>query len=353
MKILIIQQKMIGDVLTTSLLFEVLRNHYPDTELHYLINSYTKPVVKHNPFIDEFKLVTPEIEKSKRAFFSFLQSIRAEKYDIVIDIYSKISSSIITSFSRANKKIGENKSYLRWAYTHYAQQSSKSVNNVPIAYTNRLEFLTPLIEKIDFSIEPKIFIREEETLTITENLKKQGIALTKPITMINCLGSSKSKTYPLVYMSKILDHIVQTLPDNTILLNYIPSQVKDVEKLISLCNKNTQQSISRYYGPSLRGFIVLCSLCDSVIGNEGGAINIGKALGLKTFAIFSPWINEASWKHTNTSKHSTVHLKHFNPELFNHKNNTTIKKDFSRYYKEFKPSLIIKQLSLFLDNGIK
>ena len=41
MKILVIQQKMIGDVLTTSLLFELLREKNPEAELHYLINSTT------------------------------------------------------------------------------------------------------------------------------------------------------------------------------------------------------------------------------------------------------------------------------------------------------------------------
>ena len=73
MKILIIQQKMIGDVLTTSLLFELLRDKYPNAELHYLINSHTFPVVENNPFINKFVFCTPEIESSKLKFLSFLK----------------------------------------------------------------------------------------------------------------------------------------------------------------------------------------------------------------------------------------------------------------------------------------
>jgi heptosyltransferase-2 len=52
MKILIIQQKMIGDVLTSSLLFEVLKNNYKESELHYLINSHTSEIINNNPLID-------------------------------------------------------------------------------------------------------------------------------------------------------------------------------------------------------------------------------------------------------------------------------------------------------------
>jgi len=41
MKILVIQQKMIGDVLTSSILFEALRTQYKEATLHYLINENT------------------------------------------------------------------------------------------------------------------------------------------------------------------------------------------------------------------------------------------------------------------------------------------------------------------------
>ena len=41
MKILVIQQKMIGDVLTSSILFESLRIKYPNSKLDYLVNSNT------------------------------------------------------------------------------------------------------------------------------------------------------------------------------------------------------------------------------------------------------------------------------------------------------------------------
>ncbi len=47
MKILVIQQKMIGDVLTSSILFEALRLKYPNAQLDYLINEHTFPVVQN------------------------------------------------------------------------------------------------------------------------------------------------------------------------------------------------------------------------------------------------------------------------------------------------------------------
>ena len=105
MKILIIQQKMIGDVLTTSILFEALKEKYPDSELHYLINSHTYMVVKNNPYIDKFVFLTPKIENSKYQLFRFLKTIQNEKYDVVIDVYSKLSSHLISLDYDRRKKI--------------------------------------------------------------------------------------------------------------------------------------------------------------------------------------------------------------------------------------------------------
>jgi heptosyltransferase-2 len=51
-KILVIQQKMIGDVLVSSLICENLKRSYPNSEVHYLINRFTIPVIENNPYVD-------------------------------------------------------------------------------------------------------------------------------------------------------------------------------------------------------------------------------------------------------------------------------------------------------------
>jgi len=47
-KILVIQQKMIGDVLVSSILPETLARAYPEARVDYLIYENTYPVIKEN-----------------------------------------------------------------------------------------------------------------------------------------------------------------------------------------------------------------------------------------------------------------------------------------------------------------
>ena len=110
MKVLIIQQKMIGDVLTSTILCENIKANIKESKVYYLINTQTKAVVENNPYIDEIVLFTPKYRKSKLAFYKFLKEIRKEKFDVVIDVYGKLESNLICLFSKAPIKI----SYKKW-----------------------------------------------------------------------------------------------------------------------------------------------------------------------------------------------------------------------------------------------
>ena len=79
MKILVIQKKKIGDVLTSTVIFEAIKEKHPNWELNYLIFSNSFSVVKNNPFID--KLIVLE-EKDSTSFIGFLKlvfQLRKEK----------------------------------------------------------------------------------------------------------------------------------------------------------------------------------------------------------------------------------------------------------------------------------
>lgn len=345
MKILVIQQKMIGDVLTSSILFEALRLKYPNAQLDYLINEHTFPVVENNPFIDNFIFFTKKEETSKKALFKFSLAIRKQNYDVIIDVYSKLSSNIITAFSKAKTKISYRKSYSKSIYTHNINLIKTGSN---LAINNRLNLLTPL--DIDSNtIQPIIYLKEEEILQADIFLKNNGLQTNTPIYMISVLGSGPNKTYPFNYMAKVVDLIVSETKGQ-ILFNYIPSQEKEAKDIFNLCKKTTQNNIFfNVYGNSLREFLAISSHCTALIGNEGGAINMAKALSIPTFAIFSPWIKKNAWNLFENDTNVCIHLKDYKPTLYN-STEKNYKKESSDYYLQLTPDLFSKELKTFLGN---
>ena len=340
---------MIGDVLTSSLLFEVLKDNNKEAELHYLINSHTSDIINNNPFIDDVIYFTPEVEKSYWKFIAFIKQIRSKKYDVIIDVYGKLSSNLITLFSGASIKISYFKKQTSFIYSHPIKRLKKPQNNASLAIENRLRLLEPLNISFNNS-SPKIYLQQSEIDLAKELLSSFSVDLSKPLYMISVLGSNSKKTYPSEYMAKLLDSIVLEKPDTQLLFNYIPSQFNDAKRIYDLCTTRTQDHIFLdLYGKSLLEFLALTNHCNALIGNEGGAINMAKALQVPTFIIFSPHLNKSNWfGKLENEKHVAVHLSDFIDHQ--EKDRDKAKEKPIEYYLKFKPTFIEPKLIGFLRN---
>jgi len=352
MKILIIQQKMIGDVLTSSILFEALRNKYPESELHYLIYPHTSSVVENNPFIDKLIEYDPGTGKDPVKFLKFLNLIRKESYTAVVDIYSKISSGIIAKYSGASIRLGFQKNYTRPFYTQTFTYKEKPETKAGLAIENRMQLLEAFDPDFPRELKPKIYISFEEKESFRKKLITQGVKLEHPLIMCGVLGSSSMKTYPENYMASLLDELIEKMPKAQILFNYLPQQKAEAENIYRKCNYKTQSQISfDIYESSLRGFILNSANCDLYFGNEGGAANIMKALNKPTFSIHSPVIKKNYWAiYEDGERNVSVHLEDFQPQLFNkcpRKFNRQVNKNL---YEQLKPKLMSLKLSNFLKN---
>lgn len=350
MKILVIQQKMIGDVLASSIICNNLKNEYPNAQIDYLIHPFTKAVVEHNPNIDHIILYTEELKNNKLRLAKFLWKIRKAKYDIVIDAYGKIESALITRFSGAPRRIGFAKKGTLWAYNFPVRHHNTAKTTAGLAIERRENLFKNLLTKPLDNL-PKIFLTEEESKTALKLFSSHGIDPSKEdVVMISILGSIEEKTYPKKYMADLINLIAKQ-DKVKILFNYLPHQSPDVKELYNLCSDEAQSKIILDFTSSdLRSFIGILSHCKVMIGNDGGAVNIAKALQKPTFTIFSPWIRKESWSIFEDGYfHKAVHLRDFLPEVFADENRKELKKKFAPYYELFRPELIRPALTDFLN----
>jgi heptosyltransferase II len=306
MKILVIQKKRIGDVLTSTILLESLRVKYPIAKLHYLVYENAVAVVLNNPFIDKIVVLDEKSRKEKWAFIKFLFSIRKEKYDIIVDAYGKPNSVIIGWFSGAKKTISFEKKYTKLLYSHTIQRNEKSFSEATTAIEHRMILLKPL--GIDFKIvKPKIFLTAEEKTIAKEYLTQKGLNFAIPIVMISAIGSNPIKTYPLQNMAKTLDFICKN-KNVQILFNYFPYQQDQAKELFDLCDNQTKIFFD-VFEKDLRKFLAITNHCSALIGNEGGATNMAKAMNIPTFTIFSVGIDKNSWNaFENETTNISVHV---------------------------------------------
>lgn len=343
---------MIGDVLASSIICNNLRVIYPDAQIDYLIYPFTRPVVEGNPNIDNLVLFRDEFRKSKKAFLKFLVGIRKTRYDIAIDAYGKLESNLVVGVSGARKKIGFHKPYTKFVYDETVREKSKPDTNAGLAIENRLLLLKSLSAGKTLDNRPKIWLTPQEIASGRQLLESHRIDLSAKLYMIGVLGSGENKTYPLAYMARLLDAIVAQT-GAILLFNYIPVQEKQARKILDLCQPPTRENIRFHIVPgSIREFLSLTYHCDALIGNEGGAVNMAKALGKPTFTIFSTWIKKEAWNAFDDGvRNVSVHLKDFRPQLYGNKSAKEMKENAMELYEAFAPELILPELLIYLEKN--
>lgn len=342
MNILVIQIKMVGDVLTSTIMAESIKKKYPDSKIFFLIEANSSDILHNNPYVDEIILFTKKNILNPILFLKLLNEIKSKNIAVIIDAYCKLSSMLITYFISVDKKIGYYKFYSSFIYNFPIRRITKPENNSSLAIENRLLLLTPL--KINYSrILPKLYISNNEKINIQSFLKKKNIK--NSFILINILGSNPKKTYPINYMVKLIEYISENLSDKEIFFNYLPNQIHLAKKIYSMCSLQTKNKINfDIYANSLRDFILLTSQSVALIGNEGGGTNISKALCIPTFTIFSPYLKTENWSYdTDLGLNKNIHLSNYLKfDIGSAKNNP------EKYYQLFKPEYFYPELDKFL-----
>lgn len=343
-KILVIQQKMIGDVLASTVICSALKRAFPESEIHYMIHKNTVAVVQNNPDVD--KII--EVDPSKTGIKSLIDlghRLRAERYDAIIDAYGKWESLIPAVISGAKIRIGQKKWYTS---LFYSKTIVPTQNISGSAIYHRLELAEALTGKFDDITFPQIHLSGTE-ISAAKSLISSAADVNKPIVMISVLGSGKNKSLPSKQMAKVLD-MISECGDLQMIFNFMPTQKDEAMAIYNAALPETRTKILfDLYTKSLREFLAVLSLSDALIGNEGGAVNMAKALNIPTFTIFSPWINKSSWNMLeDDARHAAVHLNDFHPEIYEGKHSKEFKSEAENLYKKLDPEIFRTKLQSFV-----
>jgi ADP-heptose:LPS heptosyltransferase len=106
--ILVIQTAFIGDAILATAVLEKLHNYYPDAKLSFLVRKGNENLFANHPFLTE-TLVWNKIDSKYSSFIGLLKKIRANKYDLVVNLHRFASSGILTAFSGAKTTVGFDK----------------------------------------------------------------------------------------------------------------------------------------------------------------------------------------------------------------------------------------------------
>ena len=162
-KILVIQNKRIGDVLISSVIATNIRKIFPDCHITYFVYDYTTGVLENNPNINRIIAVNDKELKKFPKLLKVINEVKNEHYNIIFDSYAKFQSRLICLFSKAEYRIGfkrKNRKLKLPFYTHpvdFLDDKSKFCGK---AIEDRLNMINSVFPLQDPDDRPKIHLTD-------------------------------------------------------------------------------------------------------------------------------------------------------------------------------------------------
>lgn len=315
-RVLVMALRAIGDVVLITPILRLLRQRVPAAYLAVVADGVSAEVLRNNPHVDRIIVINRALARRlswhQRLLdtVSLLKDLRAERFDIAVDLFSGPRSALLTWLCEARDRYGEDfrargRGYL---YNHA----------IPVARDNRhlvehkLDIIRPLVgdvEQRDAHLE--LYLAEGERAYARETLARLGLRAPLLVGLIPGSGSG-FRNWPADRFAGLGDQLERDRHARIILFGGSHDMLvcQRLRELMRCCPVDFSGQTS------LRELMALFAELDLIISNVTGpmhlavALNRPKVIGLYGAADtvqYAPWgptgttltkgtIRDAYWK---------------------------------------------------------
>jgi len=298
MKRLIILPNNIGDVIMATPLFEALKEKYPSDEVHFLVEKGYEGGVVNNPHIDTIHL----FDRSKSAknvrvdetFGLELAQLAAQiefldslQFDFVYNLSQHPLYSALTALITASEKVGmvlsgEGIDILNgfWSRYLFAIPYARRVNKY-----HAIDVYKRIVGVGDSSVQPKIWLSDEEESTSREWLNSQGITDFSKLIVFQPGAAFQSKVWSAENYITLGKKLVSD--GNHILITGAPLEQELCAAIGKEIGKEIGANVIVSAGKtSFRESIALASHGSVVISGDTALMHAASALSVPVIALF-------------------------------------------------------------------
>lgn len=276
--ILIVRTDRIGDVVLTLPLTVIIKKHYPECKVSFLVRDYTKDILANHPFVDETIILKEE--NGRIVFFDNLKQITSRHYDACIVVNPRFTIALILFLSGIKKRIGTGYRL----YSFFFNQ--KVFEHRKYAEKHEVEFNLSLLQKIGIketaseeNISYHLSIDNKSLEYADQILINEKIDSKKPLVIIHPGSGGSSIDLPvekfIQLTKKIIDDDFQVV---------ITGNTKEIEICRRLVLSNKVKNLAGKF--NLVQLIALISRSTVFISNSTGPIHIAAALGKFTVGFY-------------------------------------------------------------------
>jgi lipopolysaccharide heptosyltransferase II len=284
--LLIVRTDRIGDVVLSLPLAGLIKKHYPDCHITFLLKNYTKGLTEGHPYIDDVLIL-----KEKNNKISLLDNIRQIKnnsYDAAVVVYPTFITSLIIFLSCISHRIGTGYRWYSVLFNNKVYEHRKNAVRHELEYNVNLLKSLGIEENVNPSnVNFNLKIAPNDDDRVTTILKVKGIDLKKPVIIIHPGSGGSAVDLPLAKFKELIDLIHHNLTAEII----ISGSKSEIELCHNLLVPGITKNLAGLF--NLAELKALISHADIFIANSTGPLHIAAALD-KYVIGFYPKIPQCS-----------------------------------------------------------
>ncbi|MDR2191850.1 MAG: DUF374 domain-containing protein [Endomicrobium sp.] len=303
-KILIVQPSRLGDIIFSLPTVSALKKKYPHSKLSWLVDERCADVLRGHPDIDEL-IIWDRKARSPGYYFNLKRRLKSGNFDLSVDLHGLFKSALFVKFADARYKIASSSTN---GMREFSWLFSKEIKTPQNLHCVERHFAVAKELGADFNAESKIYISDEDKMSLDKILNEEGVDQLKPIFVFHVGGGWLSRRWPLENFAKLVDKINLNLNINVALVGGkeggksekgLNEQLKELTKtsFVDLTNKLT-----------LKQLCALFLKAKVFVANDSGPMHIASAaLNIAVIGLLGP----TNAKKTRPYGSNAVTIQHY------------------------------------------
>ncbi|MBI2027671.1 MAG: glycosyltransferase family 9 protein [Deltaproteobacteria bacterium] len=330
MKILIIKPSSLGDVVHGLYVLKPLKDAFPQSEIHWLVDVAYKDLVSGNSLTDKTWIIDRSRWKNSKNilsdFWKLGRQLNAENFDAVIDLQGLFRSGILTYLTRAPLRIGfsdarelaplfYNRKVKGGKNIHAVERYVRLINLIPkrgtifgpvpqnniIVQAGGCRRGPPNLRQQAYWPMPKLGVKADRTRTVTITEEKISILRSTSPRLRrtqddrgNAQNNSDSKYYVVVaggrweskrWPAEYFSDVIKQIPMKCVLVG--GKEDKEIGDEI-FCRIDMASNRNDIGKTTLQELVSIIHDAQFILTNDSGPMHIAAALGTPVFALFGP-----------------------------------------------------------------
>ena len=296
--LLIIRTDRIGDVVLSLPLAEIVKKHFPNCRVTYLLRKYTECLAWNHPYIDGILLLKET--NGKPLIFENVNILRKNNFDACVMVYPTFQTAAIAFLSGIKNRIGTGYRWYSFLFNHKIFEHRKYAEKHELEYNVNLLKAFGINERVSRG-DIQFYLKQnpDSEIKIDRLLSENEIDPVKPIVIIHPGSGGSAIDLPIEKFKKLVE-MLSAADNASLIITGLQSEKQLCDQLI------INEKIKNFSGKlSLSEMIALTARSKVFISNSTGPIHIAAALKKSTVGFYPKILSCSSnrWgPYSNTAK---------------------------------------------------